>query len=186
MAGQSSLVLRPGRIERTGKDGLEILDTLQNLAEVGVAITGFAGIVAAVAHSSSGGWSERDSRNFVALVRWSLGATFLAYLPVLIFSLDGRVPAPWRVSNAVFATFHGYVFLQTFRGVRGGHMKLDRTAIALLSIGALVMSAEVAAAAGPLASIAPSVYLTATVWFLFIAAQRFLTLVTSHFSSHAG
>ena len=47
------------------------------------------------------------------------------------------------------------------------------------------MAAEVAAATGPLASIAPSVYLTAVIWFLFIAATRFVTMANHHFGKPA-
>jgi hypothetical protein len=43
------------------------------------------------------------------------------------------------------------------------------------------MAAEVAAAAGPLASIAPTVYLTALIWFLFIATNRFVIMANRHF-----
>lgn len=166
---------------------MEILDTLQNLAEVGVAITGFAGVVAVVAYSSSGSWSDADRINFRSLVLWSLGAAFLAYLPVIFASLGSRVPAPWRLSNALFALFHGYVFFETFEQIRErpDGVCVPPSAIFLGIVGLLVLSAEVAAAAGPLASIAPSVYLTAVLWFLLLAATRFFALVTQHFRSPA-
>jgi len=164
---------------------LEILGTLQNLAEVGVAITGFAGIVAAVAYSTSGSLSDADRRSFTALVLWSLGATFLAYVPVILFSLGDRVSEPWRLANAIFAAFHGYVFFQTLKSMRAHPDDLTPFVVFLLTAGFLVFAAEIAAAAGPLASIAPSVYLIAVIWFLFIAVTRFVNLVSTHLGSPA-
>ena len=162
---------------------MEILGTLENLAEVGVAITGFAGIVAAVAYSASGSWSDTDRLSFRALVRWSLGATFLAYLPVVFMSFGDLVPAPWRISNAVFASFHGYIFFEAFRSLREHPETVTLRTRVVLAMGAVVFAAEIAAAAGPLAFVAPSVYLIAVLWFLFIAALQFLVLVEQHFGS---
>lgn len=162
---------------------MDTLDTLQNLAEVGVAITGFAGIVAAVAHSATGSWSADDRGNFAALVRWSLGATFLAYVPIIFASLGSLVPAPWRISNAIFAVFHGWVFFVTFKAIRERQIPVPRSGVFFLTVGSIVMVAEMAAAAGPLSSVASSVYLTATIWFLLLAANRFLALVNQHFGS---
>ena len=166
---------------------MEILGTLQSLAEVGVAITGFAGIVAVVAYSSSGSWGDADRGNFRTLVLWSLGAAFLAYVPVVFASLGSRVPAPWRLSNAIFAVFHGYMFFHSFKIIRQrpDGVRVPPSATFLGAVGLLVISAEIAAAAGPLASIAPSVYLTAVLWFLFLAATRFFALVNQHFGSPA-
>ena len=162
---------------------MEIYDALQNLAEIGVAITGFAGIVAAVAHSSSNSWSETDHWNLKALVMWSLGATFLAYVPIIFASLGDRVPAPWRIANALFATYHIGAFFQTFAAKRSTQTPFGPSVIIILCVGALVMAAEIAAAAGPLADVAPSVYLIAVTWFLFLAANRFITMANQHFSS---
>jgi hypothetical protein len=160
---------------------VDIYGALRNLAEIGVAITGFAGIVAAVAFSSSGSWSDSDRGNFRALVIWSLGATFLAYVPIVFASLGDRVPAPWRVANALLAVYHGGIFVQTFMMLRKGEMFRTPSVTLMLSVGGVVLAAEVAAAAGPLSSIAPSVYLIAVLWFLFIAANRFVTMANHHF-----
>ncbi len=162
---------------------MDVLGALQNLAEVGVAITGFSGIVAVVGYSSAGSWTTADRDGFRALVVWSLGAAFLAYVPVVLSSLGPHVSMPWRLSNGVSAVFHGYILLGSFRGYRAHPEIRTRYHFSLFSIGSVVLAAEIAAALGPLASVAPSVYLIAVLWFLFIAASCFLHLVDRSFGS---
>ena len=161
---------------------MELQSTLENLAEVGVAITGFAGIVAVVAYSSAGSWGDEDRGNFRALVRWSLGAAFLAYLPIVLFTLDIPAVRSWRIANGVFAIFHGYIFYETLARVRARAVRIPPSGALLFGLGVLVWGAEVAAAAGPLSFRAPAVYLVAVLWFLFLAATRFLVLVRQHFA----
>jgi len=162
---------------------VDVPGALQNLAEVGVAITGFSGIVAVVGYSSAGSWTTADREGFRSLVVWSLGAAFLAYVPVVLLSLGPHVSMPWRLSNGVSAAFHGYIILRTLRGVRAHPEILTRYTLFLFVIGFAVLAAEIAAAVGPLASVAPSVYLTAVIWFLFLAVTCFLHLVDRSFGS---
>ena len=157
---------------------------LQSLAEIGIAITGFAGLVAAIGHRRDEPLSLLERSNLRALLLWSLGATFLAYVPVVLAIHTSD--EPWRASLAVFAAFHSFVYYEVFRGRRDarrrreGDVALTTFSRFLIVFGFVVLGFEVAAAAGAFASSAATVYVVAVLWFLFLAVTRFATLVAGH------
>ena len=161
--------------------------TLESLAEVGIAITGFAGLVAVIGHRSSQPWTSEDRGNLRALLLWSLGAVFLAYVPIVLSSLGDALRDPWRVSNGVFAAFHAYVFYETFRVTREPNRPraMNRFEKSLVVTGIAILAGEILAAAGALGSRAASMYLFAVLWFLFLAVTRFAALVAEQFNSPA-
>ena len=57
-------------------------ETLSTVAEVGIAITGFAGIVVAIGHRSDNEWSASAAANLRDLVGASLGAVLFSFVPV--------------------------------------------------------------------------------------------------------
>jgi len=162
------------------------LSVLESLAEIGIAITGFAGLVAAIGRRRDEPLSPLERGNLRALLLWSLGATFLAYVPiVLAIHVSDE---PWRVSLAVFAAFHAFVYYEVFRGRRDarrrpeGDVALDAFSKFLIVFGFVVLGLEVAAAAGAFASNAATIYVVAVLWFLFLAVTRFATLVAGQLS----
>jgi hypothetical protein len=178
-------VWQPGSHPSAPEVRVDFFSTLESLAEIGVAITGFAGLVAVVGRRSDEPWSDDDRANLRGLLLWSLGTVFLAYVPIVLSSFGEVVPRPWQVSNAIFACFHTYVFYQTFRGMKGASRPMNRFEKMLVAIGSGVLTGEILAAAGALGPLAPSMYLVAVLWFFFLAVTRFAALVADHFESPA-
>jgi hypothetical protein len=154
-------------------------DTLQTLSQIGIAVTGFAGVVAALDTRRREEWSDLDRGNLYTLLVWSVAVVFLAQLPGVLHGLGGFVPQPWRASHAVFATYHSWVYYGAFRT---GHAVpnswwRDRPSLILAGIGFLVLALEIASALGLAGDLVSSFYIIAVLWFLFLAVTRFVVLV---------
>jgi hypothetical protein len=158
---------------------MDQFETLQTLSEIGIAVAGFAGVVAALDSRSRDEWSDFDRDNVYALLMWSLAAVFLAYVPVILHGLNGLVSHPWRASHSVFAIYHSWLFFDTFRRMYIEPAWIRKGVLALLGIGILVLALEISAALGFADTLAPTFYVVAVLWFLFLAVSRFVVLVTA-------
>jgi hypothetical protein len=90
---------------------LQLLGTFETISELAIALTGFTGVVVVLGTRSVEDWSDAERFGFKSLLYWSLGTVFLALVPSGLSSLGEAVPAPWRVAHALFAIFHGGVFI---------------------------------------------------------------------------
>jgi hypothetical protein len=158
---------------------LELIDTLQTLSEIGIAVTGFAGVAAALDSRSREEWSDFDRGNLYTLLMWSVATVFLAYVPVILHGLEGLVSHPWRASHALFAIYHSWAFFWAFREAYRNPVWRDRQAVVLSCIGFVVLALEVSAALGFADAFAPTLYVIALLWFLLLAVTRFIVLVTA-------
>lgn len=164
---------------------MDPFDTLQTLSEIGIAITGFAGIVAALDRRPHSEWSDIERINLYTLLTWSIATVFLAYVPSILHGLGGLVSHPWRTAHALFAIYHAWVFLRTFQGARmNGELRSPQVLI-LASIGTIPFTLEICSALGFADVFAPTLYVVAVLWFLFLAVTRFVVLVTSTLFSPA-
>jgi hypothetical protein len=154
-----------------------VTDTFETIAEIAIALTGFTGIVTVLGRRGRGDWSARDLFRVKALLYWSLSTMFLAFLPTFLLGLGEVVAAPWRVAHGVFACFHSAVFVWFFREVGRTGTRLSRFAYSSLVIGALVLFAEILVACGLFQEQAPSLYLLALLWFLYLAAGSFAMIL---------
>ena len=161
---------------------MDPFSVLESLGEIGIAITGFAGLVAVVGRRSADGWTDEDRANLRSLLLWSLGAVFLAFVPLVLASFGGALADPWRLANAIFAAFHAWVFFEVIRGIRARGVPVTPFARGLFAVGFGVLGCEVLAAAGPFAAVAASIYLVAVLWFLFLAVTRFVAIVGDELS----
>ena len=74
-------------------------DILQTFAEVGIALTGFTGIVVALARRSRGDWTPVELGQLHDLLWTSLVVVFFSFLPlVLVRALTPE--ATWRLASA--------------------------------------------------------------------------------------
>jgi hypothetical protein len=153
-------------------------DTLQTLSELGIAVAGFAGVVAALDPRRREDWSDSDRGNLYGLLMWSVAVVFLAQVPGVLHGLAGPVPQPWRASHAVLATYHSWAFYGAFRGMYADPTWRDRFTLTLAGIGLLVLSLEITSAIGLAGDLAPTFYIIAVLWFLFLAVTRFVVLVS--------
>jgi len=158
---------------------MDQFETLQTLSEIGIALAGFAGVVAALDSRSRDEWSDFDRGNLYSMLMWSLAPVFLAYVPVILHGLNGLVSHPWRASHSVFAIFHSWVFFQAFRQMYTEPAWIRKDVLTLMGIGILVLALEFSAALGFADTLAPIFYVVAVLWFLFLSASRFVVLVTA-------
>ena len=75
------------------------------IAQIAVALAGFSGLVVATRGASPRGWTRRDNWSLAGMFGASLGALFLALLPILLFFLRLRPEVVWTVASVFMAAF---------------------------------------------------------------------------------
>lgn len=151
------------------------LDTLHTIAEVGIAITGFAGIVVAI-RSGSGRWAEPSFTDplgvlFVA----SLGTVFFCFVPEWLNSAIAAPDTVWRLSLAAFGTYRLVYIALIFSSQRRAGM-LDLSSWRFL-IGLAIGVFQLIAAAGFLGQLQYFLYLSGLLWGLVVALICFYSLL---------
>ena len=77
---------------------------LTALAEVGIAIAGFSGIVVALQHRS-GGWPEIDKFRFNLLLQVSLVGVFSSLIPILLHLVNPAKTFVWAWSSGLWLAY---------------------------------------------------------------------------------
>ena len=77
---------------------------LSALAEVGIAIAGFSGIVVALQHRS-GGWPEIDKFRFNLLLQVSLVGVFSSLIPILLHLVNPGRTFVWAWSSGLWLAY---------------------------------------------------------------------------------
>ena len=73
------------------------------IAQIAVALAGFSGLVVATRHASPTGWSTRDMWSLAWMFGASIGALFLALLPILLFFLRVPTEVVWMLATLLMA-----------------------------------------------------------------------------------
>ena len=68
--------------------------------QIGVAISGFSGIVVSLGNRGRGEWSHRDRQLLYALLGMSGGCTLLSALPLVLATTGLAEPTVWSASSA--------------------------------------------------------------------------------------
>jgi hypothetical protein len=156
---------------------------LIGLAEVSVALTGFAGIVVFLGRRAAGQWTPSDRTRFTLMIACGLQALLFSLAPLLIWELALDPSATWAASSAVGAAAGAFGLI-----VGGGH--LIRTARshdeeASLALGGVLMGGTAlillalvlnALDVGLGRTFAP--YLVALLWYLAWACLFFYRLLS--------
>ena len=147
-------------------------DTLHTIAEVGIAITGFAGIVFAVRQRLLPESNASVSDPVRLLLGTSLGTVFFCFVPEWFDALVASDDAAWRLSLGCYGAYRlVYVGLLIRDGQGGG----VRGAAPLGAGGILIALLHLVAAAGFLADYQYFLYLTGLLWGLAISLVSFFT-----------
>lgn len=80
-------------------------ESLLGLAGVAVSLAGFSGLVVAIRTSASARWQPRDIWSLGWMLGASMGALFLALLPVLLSSFSWPEERIWTVASCAMALF---------------------------------------------------------------------------------
>lgn len=151
---------------------LEQTDSLHTIAELAIALAGFAGIVVAVDRRSSAAQVSVHG-GLGILLGSSFGAALFAFVPEWV-EASGVAPGhTWHVSNGLFGAYRvAYIGIAT-RAARQAGNPIPRP----VWIGALALGICHFAAAGGLIELQYFVYLTGLLWGLAMAVLSFGRLV---------
>lgn len=158
-------------------------DILQTLAEVGIALTGFTGIVVAVARRSRGDWTPVELGQLHDLLWTSLVVVFFSFLPiVLVRALTPETT--WRLASAALTLmelvffshywWRGFHFFRTKTpmpvwGVRIGFIAIPLQFASVVAKGAVAF--------GSWLHLAPFIYLASLLLALAAAGVNFVYLL---------
>jgi hypothetical protein len=158
-------------------------DTLQTFAEVGVALTGFTGIVVVFGRRAHGDWSPVELANLHDLLWASLNVVVFAFLPLVMVSAM-TADAMWRAVSGAFALaeilFFGHYWW------RGAGFFRDRVSapiwgvrIAFIGIPLMIAApvAKAGVALGFWIPVAAFIYLGSLFFHLVTAAINFVFLL---------
>ncbi len=150
----------------------------ETLAEVGIALTGFTGIFVAIRWSASGIPEPDRQFRLRSLLFWSLGATFMALVPVALSLASQRVP--WRACCLALAGLHASNLVWFFWSRRSlsASYRLPPPWQELLLFIAFVLLASLAGVVfGFFEPFAATLYFSGLAYYLFCAAVNFVVLL---------
>jgi hypothetical protein len=151
------------------------VDTLHTIAEVGIAITGFAGIVAAIRGGADIARKPSVVDPLGLLLGTSLATVFFCFVPEWLNAAIASPPAVWRLSLGVYGTYRlAYIALILNARRRGAETSGPIwMAFAGTSVGIL----HLVGAAGFLTDFHYFLYLSGLLWGLVIALMSFSSLL---------
>ncbi len=158
-------------------------DILQTFAEVGVAITGFTGVVFILGNRARGEWSIVENQWLRVLLETSVCVVIFALFPVVLDSALATATA-WRVSAGLLGIAAAGIYIAAlFRfvphiGLYPRWWRLSAYGNMFL-LGLLIVACELVAA-GNLSSLQPFVYLFTLGTLVAMALGNFAFLLVSN------
>ena len=154
-------------------------ETLRTMAELGIALAGFSGIVAVLGRRLQGEWSSLDRARLLGLLIPSFGVVFFSLLPEVI--QGARAPGLWlRIAHALLAAYQvgGMLFVLIRAGPALFARRADRVvALLLLGLGIVLILAQCGVALGFFESFAVPLYVAALVNLLLVSSMNFVFLL---------
>jgi hypothetical protein len=156
---------------------MEHRDTLLTIAEIAVALAGFASIVSVIARRADEKSRVADSYRLRLMLEVALRNAAFAVLPLPFLQLVPSDPALWRIASGFYvvaALIHGIIRLASQRGV--GPRWFTRSAQCLLAMTAIASVANVLGLGGANAF---SLYLASLLFGLSASGLAFLAVAAS-------
>jgi hypothetical protein len=156
---------------------MEHRDTLLTIAEIAVALAGFASIVTVIAHRVDDRSRTADTARLRMMLEVALRNAGFAVLPLPFLQLAPSDPILWRISSGLYlvaALVHGVVRLRSQRGLNPRWFT-----IALQVLLAMTAIASLANVLGLGGASAFSLYLASLLFGLSAAGLAFLTVAVS-------
>jgi len=152
-------------------------ETLLTIAEIAVALAGFASIVSVIAQRPDGRSRTADAARLRMMLEVALRNAGFAVLPLPFLQLAPSDPIVWRVASGVYvavALAYAAIRLRSVRGFDSGRFTISLQA--LLAMTTIASFANVLGLAGANAF---SLYLASLLIGLSVAGLAFLSVVTS-------
>jgi hypothetical protein len=153
------------------------IDTLHTIAEVGIAITGFAGIVAAIRGREGVSGRPSVADPLAGLLGASLGTVFFCFVPEWIHAATASPDAVWRASLAICGSYRLVYIGLIFRALRGGAGAQTTPRWTIQAAGVSLGVLHLVAAAGFFSDFHYFLYLSGLLWGLVISLFHFSTLL---------
>lgn len=151
------------------------LDTLHTIAEVGIAITGFAGIVVAIRGARGRGGQPTVTDPLGVLFVASLGTVFFCFVPEWLHSAITAPDTVWRASLAAFGIYRLAYIALILSAQRRGATETPGSWRFLVGVSLGVL--QLAGAAGFFADFQYFLYLSGLLWGLAVALISFYWLL---------
>jgi hypothetical protein len=154
-------------------------DLLQTLAEVGISLAGFTGIVAVLGRRSDGEWAPHEWLRLAMMLNFSFGSVFFAFLPLLFVAVGAREPGAWAASSALLAAFllvsYGIIVRRVLQLGDVARSEFPRWAGVTVGAGTLVVfGLQTSNALGPSGF---GLYFVGMLWLVAAAALQFYRLL---------
>ena len=156
-------------------------ESLQTIAEIGVALAGFSGLVVAL-RKKAGPLTEVEKYRLQVLLTLAFGAMFLSFLPEVLTSLELEVHKAWSYSGSALCLY-SIIFLSWWiRATRNfihafpeifhwrvfTRMILGHVGVIVLQLSAIFSLVPVTAA---------TAFVIALIWYLIHSAQQFVRML---------
>lgn len=167
-----------------------MFDTLQNFAEVGVAIAGFSGIASAVSARSLQEWTPVERDHLIGLLETSGLVVVFALVPQVLLQLVEEAHALWVVSSLLYLVVHvlhygitGRKMLRSISAGRGDAIRL-RTVFAMGAVATILLVSQATAILFGTTAQLKFIYLVILLWHTAIAGAMFADLLTRSVARH--
>lgn len=157
---------------------LPIFETLETMAELGIALFGFSGVVSVFGRKKELPWTIQDKIWFAGLLNWSFILIVGGFTPSIMRELFTDIEMVWFTSNLIFFSVHLLSYLwfgYTFYFKLGSHSfrKVERTIVhPSFVVAAGLLLAQASQIISPSAYI-DVVHLIAVAWFIYVSCSAF-------------
>lgn len=161
---------------------LPIFGTLETMAQLGISLFGFSGVVSIFGRKKQLPWTIQDKVWFGGLLNWSFILIVGGFTPSIMRELFADIEMVWFTSNLIFFSAHLLSYLwfgYSFYRKLGSHSfrKIERTIVHpsfVIAAGLLLAQAS--------QIILPSthidvVYLIAVAWFIYVSCAAFVFML---------
>jgi hypothetical protein len=156
---------------------MEHRDTLLGIAEIAVALAGFASIVSVIAQRADEESRIADSYRLRLMLEVALRNAAFAVLPLPLLQIVPSDPVLWRIANGLYvvvALVHGVIRMRTQQGA--GPPWFTRSTYVLLTMTTVASVANVLGLGGANAF---SLYLASLIFGLSASGLAFLAVAAS-------
>lgn len=160
---------------------MDIPGSFQTIAEVGIGIAGFSGLIVAL-KQSDGPLDEIQKYRLRVLFALSFGAVFLSLLPELLTNFQVPDSRVWfNTSAAIFVYSCGFVWWWVGPSKRIAQVAPEifnwRAFYSMAAGHSIVLLLQLAVLAGYFETRAPGIVALGLSWYLIHAAQQFIRML---------
>ena len=160
---------------------MQVLQSLQTIAEIGIAFAGFSGLIVAL-RKNTGPLTDVEKYRLQILLALAFGAMFLSFLPELLQSYEIEAQKVWIYASSVLALY-SIIFLFWWISASRRIMRIvpeifNWFAFSRMAAGHVaIVSLQIAVVFSWLVEKGAAVYVIALIWYLMNAAQQFARML---------